>query len=145
MGIAVWLARVGMGGVVKDEKNSDALIWQQTEAEHPTEDGEFGYGDSAYAGCEDIVTNFQPLNNNDQLTADEENFNYRMNQVRARVEHAVREQVEGKQMFQNKFRGSPEFLNACHIITAHVNRRARKLTGLKYEPDWAQYGPHDIY
>ena len=106
---------------------------------------EFGYGDSAYKGCDDIITNSVPLNNNDQLTDDEVAFNERMNRVRARVEHAVREQVEGKQMFENKFRGNPEFLEACHLITAHVNRKARKLTGLKYQPDWTQFGAHSIY
>ena len=67
-----------------------------------------------------------------------------MNRVRARIEHAVAEHVNGKQMFENTFRGSPLFLQACHIITAHVNRKARKLTGRKYEPDWSQYGLHDI-
>ena len=100
---------------------------------------------TAYSGCEDIVTNFTPLNANDALTDEEKEYNERMNRVRSRIEHAVAEHVQGKQMFQNKFRGSPDFLNACHIITAHVNRKARKLTGLKYAPDWAQYGPHSIY
>ena len=36
----------------------DGTIWDRVAAEHPTEPDEFGYGDSAYSGCEDIVTNF---------------------------------------------------------------------------------------
>ena len=121
----------------------DSIIWKRTENEHPTERNEFGYGDLAYTGCDDMITNFEPLNRHAPLTAFEDAYNKRMNKVRARVEHAVAEHVEGKQMFQGTYRGNPELLEACHLLYAHANRRARKFTGHKYLP--SKHGPHSVY
>jgi hypothetical protein len=121
----------------------DSIIWKRTENEHPTERNEFGYGDLAYTGCDDMITNFEPLNRHAPLTAFEDAYNKRMNKVRARVEHAVAEHVEGKQMFQGTYRGNPELLEACHLLYAHANRRARKFTGRKYLP--SKNGPHNVY
>jgi len=123
----------------------DPMIWRRTHAEHPTEENEFGYGDLAYEGEDDIITNFAPITQNGPLTALEDAYNKRMNQVRARVEHAVAEHVEGKQMFQGTYRGAPALLESCHMLYAHANRRARKFTGTKYEPYRPKYGPHNIY
>ena len=41
------------------------------------------------------------------------------------------------------FNGNPELLEACHLLYAHANRRARKFTGLKYLP--SKNGPHNVY
>ena len=123
----------------------DPLIWERTAGEHPTERNEFGYGDLAYKGCDDIATNFVAPAQYGPITSFEDAHNKRMNKVRARVEHAVAEHVEGKQMFQGTYRGEPKLLEACHMLYAHANRRARKLTGQKYESPGAKYGPHPIY
>jgi hypothetical protein len=80
------------------------------------ERSEFGYGDLAYKGCDDLITNSEPLNQNAPLTDCEGAYNKRMNKVRARVEHAVAEHVEGKQISQGKYRGSPKVLRASHLI-----------------------------
>ena len=123
----------------------DPLIWENTAASHPTERNEFGLGDLAYKGCDDIVTNFVALAQYGPITALEDAYNKRMNKVRARVEHAVAEHVEGKQMFQGTYRGEPALLEASHLLYAHANRRARKFTGPKYPAPSAKYGPHPIY
>jgi hypothetical protein len=54
----------------------------------------------------------------------------------------VAEHVKGKQMFQGTYRGSPELLEAYHLMYARANRRTRKPTGHKYHP--SKHGPHII-
>jgi hypothetical protein len=55
----------------------DGAIWRSTANEHPTERNEFDYGDLdlAYKGCDDLITNSEPLNQNAPLTAFEGAYN----------------------------------------------------------------------
>jgi hypothetical protein len=74
-----------------------------------------------------MITNSEALNRINRhapLTDFEDAHNKRMNKVRARVEHAVAEHVEGKQMFQvptGTYRGNPELLEAWPLLCAHAN------------------------
>jgi hypothetical protein len=43
-------------------------------------------------------------------------------------------------MFQGTYRGSPELLEAYHLMYARANRRTRKPTGHNYHP--SKHGPH---
>jgi hypothetical protein len=62
--------------------------------------------------------------------------------VRARIGHSVAEHRRGRMMFNTKFRGDPALLKAAHFLIAHANRRARRVSGPKYDLSDAPYGPH---
>jgi hypothetical protein len=125
----------------------DGTQFEEFASEHRCYRNEYGYGDTAYSGCPDVLTNYEPIPQGTRpsipITPTEKAFNENMNRVRARIEHSVAEHRRGRMMFNTKFRGDPALLKAAHFLIAHANRRARRVPGPKYDLSDASYGPHD--